>query len=264
MNLDELNDPIALLNGEIARLREALDAALTRAEAAEDANRNLADYEEAYREAERERDAALARLRETAQTLITRIGAAGPMNAEEAAQRAVEALDAALARAETAERERDAARAEILAQAAWDASETAFAMAELRRERDEALRSARISEAGRLAAEKVAQEDDQFLPLYEALAQVKALRGALERVIEIEAECPTWWDDPTVGGGAVARAALSTTPAASLEAHDGRVARSALEHAAGIPWIGKPPASPWGEVQAWLLHLAAAIECDEE
>ena len=234
MNLDELNDPIALLNGEIARLREALDAALTRAEAAEDANRNLADYEEAYREAERERDAALARLRETAQTLITRIGAAGPMNAEEAAQRAVEALDAALARAETAERERDAARAEILAQAAWDASETVFATAELRRERDAAL------------------------------AQVAALREALERVIEIEAECPTWWDDPTVGVGAVARAALSTTPVAALEAHDGRVARSALEHAAGIPWIGKPPASPWGEVQAWLLHLAAAIECDEE
>ena len=200
-------------DAEIARLREALDAALARAEAAEDANRNLADYEEAYREAERERDAA---------------------------------------------------RDEILRQTDWDASETVFATAGLRRERDEALRSARISEAGRLAAEKVAQEDDQFLPLYEALAQVKALRGALERIIAIEAECPTWWDDPTVGVGAVARAALSTTPVAALEAHDGRVARSALEHAAGIPWIGKPPASPWGEVQAWLLHLAAAIECDEE
>ena len=182
-------------------------------------------------------------------------------------------LDAALARAEEADAVSAAAYSDLAAIGAvldgdpsppCEEGEVSCRVLALRQERDEALRSARISEAGRLAAEKVAQEDDQFLPLYEALAQVKALRGALERIIAIEAECPTWWDDPTVGVGAVARAALSTTPVAALEAHDGRVARSALEHAAGIPWIGKPPASPWGEVQSWLLHLAAAIECDEE
>ena len=80
-------------------------------------------------------DAALARLRETAQILIEYTGADGPMNAEDAARRAVgktlEDRDEGMGRIEflkeqrdTAERERDEARS-VLREFEWEAcSET--------------------------------------------------------------------------------------------------------------------------------------------
>lgn len=43
-------------------------------------------------------------------------------------------------------------------------------------------------------------------------AEVERLKAALERILEIERECPTWWDDPVQGVGAVARAALEKKP----------------------------------------------------
>ena len=76
--------------------------------------------------------------------------------------------------------------------------------------------------AGRLFVVKKAAEASLAQARADALAwaaEAERLRTALERIIEIETECPTWWDDPVAGIGAIARAALDPP---ACEACDGR------------------------------------------
>lgn len=77
-------------------------------------------------------------------------------------------------------------------------------------------RSAEAMEQERADAAEAAWVE-QGKRYHESHLENTRLRAALARIIEIVEECPTWWDDPSAGIGAIARAALEPAPAGEGE-----------------------------------------------
>ena len=88
---------------------------------------------------------------------------------------------------------------------------------------------------------------------------------ALNRVIAIDRECPTWWDDPVQGVGAIARAALATIPCATCGGTGAiQVGTEQPSGEGGAAWTVAdcPTCSGTGkamaDVRTWLEILCAA------
>jgi len=170
--------------GAYATHRERYEESMTRGSGYAAGADVVSEIDMRRRDEEKQRDEALVRLRETAQILVAAVGADGPMDAEDAAYRAVMMLqrshrdaDIAVAHAHAAEAEVERLRADNPAGKADDPEYWGRMYACESERADKALRAFRRAEA---RAEK-------------AEAEVERLRGALE--IATVTMASVWPDD---------------------------------------------------------------------